>query len=369
MDGDLLLALVVAVALVFGFSNGVLDAPTLLSSLVSTRAIGPRTALIGGSLLNFAGAFLTLQVAVTLAERIVDPSAIRGPEGLEVVLAGIAGAIAWIVATSNLDLPSSSSHALIGGLVGATIVAVGFGGIELGGLVGLALLPAVLAPVVAFVLGAGFIAVVYRVFARRRPGPVGRGFRLAQHFSGGLLALSHGSNDAQKTMGVITLALVANGALAEGEGTPLWVVLAAAAAIALGTAIGSGRVLGKSVPRIIKIDPAQGFTSEMSSSTTILVASLLGFPLSTTQVMNAGVIGAGAARGISARRWGLARSVTRAWLLTFPATAVIGGLAFGITSLAGGGLIGGLAALALVGIGALLASRRISHRAVRLART
>ncbi|MFZ9668791.1 MAG: inorganic phosphate transporter [Solirubrobacterales bacterium] len=369
MDGDLLLALVVAFALGFGFTNGVLDAPTLLSSLVSTRAISPRTAVVGGSLLNFAGAFLTLQVAVTLAEKIVDPSAIQGSDGLEVVLAGIVGAIAWIVATSNLDLPASSSHALIGGLVGATVVAVGFGGIELGGLVGLALLPAVVAPIAAFLLGAVVIALVYRVFARKRPGPVGRGFRLGQHLSGGLLAFSHGSNDAQKTMGAIVLALIANGTLAEGEGIPLWVVIAAAVAIALGTAVGSGRILGRSVPRIIKIDPAQGFTSEVASSTTILVASLLGFPLSTTQVMNAGVIGSGAARGISARRWGLARSVIRAWVLTFPAAAAIGALALGIATLAGGGLLGGLVALVVVGLGASLASRRIVPRAIRLART
>lgn len=348
MDSDPLLVVVVVTALGFGFSNGVLDAPTLLSSLVSTRAIRPKVAMLGVGALNFAGAFLTLAVAVTLSEKIIDPSAVTGSVGVEVVFAGLVGALTWTLVTGRLGLAPSSSHSLIGGLVGATVAGVGFGGIELGGLVGLAFLPAVLAPLAAFLLAAVLINLIYRGIAGRRPGPVGRFFRSAQHLSGGAVALAHGSNDAQKTMGVITLALLANGTLDEGSGTPFWVVLAGASAIALGTLVGSRKSLSRPVPRVMKIDPAQGFVSQAASSATILAASFLGFPLSTTQVINGGTVGSGVNRTLSVQRWGLARAVTRAWLLTFPVTALIGAGAFGISTLFGGGLVGGIAAAVLI---------------------
>jgi PiT family inorganic phosphate transporter len=343
VDSGLLLAVVIAAALGFGLSNGALDAPTFLSPLISTRSVSPRLLVVGAAVLNFAGAFLTLEVAVTLSERIFDPMAIEGSEGLEVVLAALAGALAWTLVTSNLGLPPSSSHALIGGLAGSFVAAAGLGGIEIDSLLLLALVPAILAPSIAFLIGGLMISALYRVLARARPGPTGRRFRLAQHFSGGLLALAHGSNDAQKTMGVILLALIADGSIAQYAGTPFWVIVAAAVAIAAGTLVGARRVPGRPLPRVMKMDPAQGFVSQVSSGFTILAASLAGFPLSTTQVMNGGVIGSGLYRGRSARRWGLARTVVRAWILTFPATAVLGGLAFVLSGLVGGGLAGGLA--------------------------
>ena len=360
MDSDLLLAVVIATALGFGFSNGILDSPAFLSPLISTRSVGPGLLLAGAGGLNFAGAFLTLEVAISLSERIFDPVVIAGPDGLGIVLAGLAGALVWTRLTSSLGLPPSSSHSLIGGLTGSFLAAVGLDGIELDGLLLLALVPAILAPLAAFLLGGVLIASLYRIFARVRPGPAGRGFRVAQQFSGGLLAFAHGSNDAQKTMGVILIALVANETLAEGSGIPSWVVLVSALAIAGGTVLGTWRVLRRPVPRVMRLDPVQGFVSQASSSITILAASLAGFPLSTTQVMNGGVIGSGIDRGLSARRWGLARSVTRAWILTFPVTAVIGALAYGLSSLAGGGLVGGLVMLLAAGVAvvAILARSR-----------
>lgn len=354
MDADLLLVVVVATALGFGLSNGVLDAPTFLSSIVSTHAIKPGVAVAGAGILNFAGAFLTLGVAVTLSEKIIDPAAIAGADGLEVVLAGLIGALAWTLITGRRGLATSSSHSLIGGLVGATLVAVGLGGIEFDGLIGLAFIPAVVAPLAAFLLAAVLINLIYRSLAGSRPGPAGRRFRLAQHVSGGALALAHGSNDAQKTMGVIVLALLADGTLEQGAGTPLWVVTAAALAISLGTVFGARSVLSGPVPRVMKIDPAQGFVSQTSSSSVILLASFLGFPLSTTQVMHGGTIGSAANRTLSARRWGLAKAVTRAWLLTFPATAVIAAAAFGISALAGGGIGGAVASALAVAVAALV---------------
>lgn len=348
MDADLLLVVVVATALGFGLSNGALDAPTFLSTLISTHAVRPGVAVAGAGILNFAGAFLTLGVAVTLSQKIIDPREIAGADGLDVVFAGLVGALAWTLITGRRGLPTSSSHSLIGGLVGATVVAVGLGGIEFGGLIGLAVVPALVAPLAAFLFAAIVINLLYRSLAGRRPGPAGRRFRLAQHVSGGALALAHGSNDAQKTMGVIVLALLANGTLDQGAGTPLWVVIAAATAIALGTVLGSRSVLGGPIPRVMKIDPAQGFVSQASSSSTILLASFLGFPLSTTQVMHAGTIGSAVNRTLSARRWGLAKAVTRAWLLTFPATAVIAAGAFGISALAGGGIDGAIASVLVV---------------------
>lgn len=363
MDSDLVLAVVVAAALGFGLSNGFLDTPTFLAPLISTRSASPGILLVGAGVLNFAGAFLTLEVAISLSERIFDPLAIAGPDGPGVVLGGLAGALVWTQASSRLGLPPSSSHSLIGGLTGSVLVAVGLDGLELDDLVLLALVPAILAPLAAFLLGGLLIAALYRAFAGVRPGPAGRGFRAAQQASGGLLAFAHGSNDAQKTMGVILLALIANETLPGGSGAPFWVVLVSALAIAGGTVAGTRRVLGRPVPRVVKMDPVQGFASQASSSITILIASLAGFPLSTTQVMNGGVIGSGIHRGLSARRWGLARAVTRAWILTFPVTVAIGALAYGVWSLAGGGLAGALvvllvAGLAILGIGALERSGR-----------
>lgn len=359
MDSSLVLVIVVAAALVFNYSNGVRDTASIVATSISTAAISPRVAIVMAAVLNFAGAFISLEVAATIATDVIDPEAIAGPSALNIVFAGLVGALAWNMITWHYGLPSSSSHALVGGMVGSAAVAVGSGAIVLGGLVGKILIPAILAPILALVVGAIAIAISYRVAGRQRPGPVGRGFRLGQIFSGGLLALAHGTNDAQKTMGVITLALIADGLLTAGSDPPFWVIFAAATAIALGTYGGGGRLIRNRESRIIKMDPAQGFSAESSSGAVIMASSFFGFPLSTTQVISGGVIGSGMAKRLSAVRWGVAGNIVTAWLITLPAAAAIGALAYGVTELAGGGAVGPvtISIVGMVAISALVIRR------------
>jgi inorganic phosphate transporter, PiT family len=336
MESDVVLVIVVATALAFGFTNGFHDTAHVIATSISTRAMSPRLAVVYTAILNFAGAFISLQVAETVAEDVVEAGAVTPT----VVFAGLIGAISWNLITWYWGLPSSSSHALIGGLVGSTIAAIGTGAVLADGLVGKVLIPAVLAPIVAFAVGALAILAIYRIVGGQRPGPVTRGFRLGQTVSGGLLAVAHGTNDAQKTMGVITLALVADGAVSQDAGVPFWVVVSAAAAIAFGTYSGGWRIIRTMGMRIIKMDPAQGFSAQAASSAVILASSYVGFPLSTTQVISGGVIGAGAGKRLSARRWGMASNVALAWLLTLPAAAGIGAAAYGVARAFGDGAVG-----------------------------
>jgi PiT family inorganic phosphate transporter len=331
---DLTLVLVVVAALAFAFSNGFHDTFDLISTAVSTGAASPQAAIAATALLNFAGAFISVAVAATIAHDVVHASAIAPV----VVLAGLLGAIAWNLATWRFGLPSSSSHALIGGLLGASVAAAGTDAVVGGGVLDKVLIPALLAPLAAFLLAGLAIAFLYRLFGRRRPGPVSRGFRRAQVFSGGLLALAHGANDAQKTMGVIALALIAKGSLGSSADPPFWVVLTAATAIALGTWTGGMRVMRGRGTRIIKMDAAQGFSAQGAGGATILVATFLGFPISSTHAISGGVMGAGAAKRLSAVRWGIAGNIVVAWLLTVPAAAAIGALAYGIAWLFGAGV-------------------------------
>ena len=324
MSGDAVMVLVVAAALAFAFSNGFHDTFDLISTAVSTGAAPPQAAIAAAALLNFAGAFLGVAVASTIARDVIDAMAIAP----NAVFAGLIGAIAWNLATWRLGLPSSSSHALIGGLVGAAVAAAGTGALQAGGLLDEVLIPALLAPLAAFLLGGAAIAIVYRLFGGRNPGPVTRGFRRAQVVSGGLLALAHGANDAQKTMGTITLALIANGSLGGGADPPLWAILAAAGAIGLGTYGGGLRIVRRAGARIIKMDAAQGFAAQGAGAATILVATFLGFPISSTHAISGGVMGAGAAKRVSAVRWGVAGNILVAWLLTLPAAAAIGAAAY-----------------------------------------
>ncbi|HVC06738.1 MAG TPA: inorganic phosphate transporter [Solirubrobacterales bacterium] len=344
------MVLVVVVALGFGFSNGFHDTFDVISTAVSTGAATPQVAIAVAALLNFAGALVSVAVAATVAHEVVKAVAITPA----VVFAGLVGAIAWNLATWRFSLPSSSSHALIGGVVGATLVAAGTGAVHGSGLVDKVLLPALVAPLAAFGLAGVLIVGLYRLFGRRRPGPVTRGFRRAQIASGGLLALAHGANDGQKTMGVIMLALIANGTLGAGAGPPLWAIIAAAAAIALGTYSGGWRVLRSTGARIIKMDAAQGFAAQSAGAAAILVSTFLGFPISTTHAISGGVVGAGAVKRVSAVRWGVAGNIMAAWLLTLPAAAAIGAAAYGIARIFGTGALGpllvALIALALIGL-------------------
>src|SRR4051794_5638846 len=337
MHDDVVLAIVVATALIFDFTNGFHDTANVVATSISTRAMPPRLAIGYAAILNFVGALISLAVAATVAQDIVSSEVITPT----VVFAGLIGAISWNLITWYYGLPSSSSHALIGGVIGAAFVAAGSSAVLGDGVLGKVLIPAVLAPILAFVVGVVGITIAYRIVGSQRPGPVVRGYRLGQVLSGGLLALAHGTNDAQKTMGIIALALVANGNISANHFyVPTWVVISAASAIALGTYVGGWRIIRTVGTRIIKMDPAQGFSAQGAGAAVILVSSHFGFPLSTTQVISGGVMGAGAGKRLSAVRWGVAGDIVTAWLLTLPAAAAIGAATYGITRLFGTGAAG-----------------------------
>ncbi len=336
MNSDVIMVIVVGTALAFDFTNGFHDTANVVATSISTGAARPSVAIGIASLLNFVGAFISISVAATVANDVVDAAVITPT----IVFAGLIGAIAWNLVTWWFGLPSSSSHALIGGVVGSAVAAAGIDAVIAEGLVGKVLIPAVVAPVVAFLVAGLGIGIAYRIVGRQRPGPVTRGFRYGQVVSGGLLALAHGTNDAQKTMGVITLALIANGTLGADADPPLWVIVSAATAIALGTYIGGWRIIRTTGSRIIKMDAAQGFSAQASGAAVILASTHFGFPLSTTHVINGGVMGAGAAKRVSAVRWGVAGNIVFAWLLTLPAAAAIGAATYGLTRIFGTGALG-----------------------------
>lgn len=331
MSSDLVVVFVVVLALVFAYTNGLHDAFDLISTAVSTGAAPPGAAIAAVALLNFAGAFVSLAVAATIATEVIDAGAIEPG----VVLCALLGALAWNLATVRLGVPSSSSHALIGGLIGAALAAGGSGALIGDGLLDQVLIPALLAPLAAFLLAGAAIVLAYRVFGRRRPGAVTRGFRRAQLVSGALLAIGHGANDGQKTMGVIALALVAKGSLDAGADPPFWAIAASAAAIGLGTYGGGLRLLRGAARRVIEMDAAQAFSGQGAGAGAILTATFLGFPISTTQAINGGVIGAGATKRLSVARWGIAGNIVLAWVLTVPAAAAIGAAAWGAATLFG----------------------------------
>ncbi len=346
MHSDLLLALVVGAAVAFDFTNGFRDTANVVASSISTNALSPRTAIGIAAVLNFAGAFISLKVAATVATGIIEPGLVTET----VAFAGLIGAITWNLITWLYGLPSSSSHALIGGVVGATLASVGVAGVKGGALIGLVVVPALLAPAIAFAVAAVSIVIIYRLVAGRRPGLVTRGFKLGQLFSGSMLALAHGTNDAQKTMGVISLALVANGNISPAHfHVPIWVVITAASAMALGTYAGGWRIIRTLGARIIKMDPAQGFASQSAGAAVILTSSHFGYPLSSTHVISGGIIGAGAVKRLSAVRWGVAGNIVAAWMVTLPATALFGAIAWWLADAFGSGALGPLLITLLAG--------------------
>ena len=328
MSSEIILIIVIATALAFDFTNGFHDTANVVATSISTGAARPSVAIGFAALLNFVGAFISISVAATVAKDVVNAEVITPT----IVFAGLIGAIAWNLITWYFGLPSSSSHALIGGVVGSAVAAVGFDAVIAEGVIGKVLIPAVVAPVLAFLVAGFAIGLSYRVVGKQRPGIVSRGYRYGQIVSGGLLALAHGTNDAQKTMGIITLALIANGNLGAEADPPFWVIASAATAIALGTYSGGWR--------IIKMDAAQGFSAQGAGAAVILSSTHFGFPLSTTHVINGGVMGAGAAKRLSAVRWGVAGNIFVAWLLTLPAAAAIGALTYGFTAIFGSGALG-----------------------------
>lgn len=308
-----IVASVITLALVFDYTNGFHDAANAVATSVSTRALTPRVALAMAALMNFIGAFLGQGVAETVGSVILPPT---GISGLTVVMAGLLGAIGWNIVTWWFGLPTSSTHAMLGGLVGAAVVS----GVEVRWetVWERVALPMLLSPVLALVAGMVVMVAIAWYFRKHAPAPINRGFRLLQTFSAAAMALGHGLQDAQKTMGVIVLALVTGGHLGPSESMPLWVVIAAATAISLGTYSGGWRIMRTLGRRIMDLDPPSGFAAETVAAGVLYGSAAFAWPISTTQTITAAVMGVGVTKRISAVRWQVVRSIVLAWLLTFP---------------------------------------------------
>jgi inorganic phosphate transporter, PiT family len=330
---ELTLVAVVVVALFFDFTNGFHDTANSIATSVSTRALSPRLAVLTAAVLNFAGAFVSIKVAATVAKGIVDPEAIT----LKIVLGGLVGAITWNLITWYLGLPSSSSHALIGGMIGSASAAEGFDVVKWRGLYEKVLIPSLAAPFLGVLGAAAIMLALLWIIRRRSPGVVNRVFRRLQLVSGGFVAFTHGTNDAQKTMGIITLALVASGHVdADNFHVPLWVILCAALAMGAGTYAGGWRIIKTLGQRVAKLDPPQGFAAQTACASILWATAHYGFPVSTTHVISGSVLGAGATRRFSAVRWGVAGNIVLAWLMTLPCAAVVGAGMEVLTRLPGG---------------------------------
>ena len=331
----IVVGLVIATALTFDFTNGFHDTANAMATSIATGALKPKTAVVAAGTLNLVGAFLSTEVAKTISGGIINEQMVTiGPE---FILAGLIGAIIWNLVTWLVGLPSSSSHALFGGLVGAVIVGAGVEGVNFGAVLAKVLIPALVSPLVAGF--AAFVAVrlIFRIVRMMDEGQVESGFRHGQTITACLVALSHGTNDAQKTMGIITLTLIAVGAQPSGSGPELWVVAICGLAIALGTYMGGWRVIRTLGKGLTEISTPQGFAAEAASATTILVSSHLGFALSTTQVCSGSIIGSGLGKKGSVVNWSVAARMLVAWLVTFPCAGLVGAAA---CALARTGLVG-----------------------------
>jgi len=315
---------VVVVALAFDYTNGFHDAANAIATSVSTRALTPRLALILAAIMNFVGALLGQGIAHTVSDTISPP---EGNHGLIIVLAGLLGAISWNLVTWYFGLPSSSSHALIGGLVGSALVAGAV--VHWQTIVDKVLIPMVLSPIFGFAAAFAVMLSIMWIFRRRNPHKVQRGFRLSQTVSAAALALGHGLQDAQKTMGVIFLALVASGYASANDELPLWVIVSSATAISLGTYAGGWRIMRTLGRKIIALDPARGFAAEsVGAAVLYTTAFVYHAPISTTHTITSAIMGAGATKRFSAVRWGVARSIVTAWVLTFPAAGAAAALVY-----------------------------------------
>jgi PiT family inorganic phosphate transporter len=328
---DFTLIAVVAVALFFDFTNGFHDTANAIATIVSTRAISPKLAVLGAAILNFLGAFVSLKVAATIAKGIVIPEAIT----LHIVLAGLAGAIIWNLITWRLGLPTSSSHALIGGVGGAAVMAVGLHVIKWHGLQEKVLIPSLVAPFLGLAGAALLFKIINRLVRRFAEKNVDRVFRRLQLVSGGFVAFTHGTNDAQKTMGIIALALIAAHPGQAFE-VPTWVIVSSAAAMAAGTYLGGWRIINTLGQKITHLRPAQGFAAETSTAATLWMAAHFGFPVSTTHTVSGSILGAGAATRPSVVNWKIVRNILIAWVGTIPCAAAVGALIELLSRLSGG---------------------------------
>ncbi|MBO1740960.1 inorganic phosphate transporter [Leifsonia sp. TF02-11] len=334
MDLTLIIVLVIALALFFDFTNGFHDTANAMATPIATGAMRPKVAVALAAILNLVGAFLSTEVAKTISGGIIN----EGPGGVlispELIFAGLVGAIVWNMVTWLYGLPSSSSHALFGGLIGAAIVGAGIDSVNFFVVLEKVVLPAVIAPFTAGVVAYAATKLAYWITRRYDGRPDGRGgFRYGQIFSSSLVALAHGTNDAQKTMGVITLLLISANLLPAGSGPPFWVVVSCALAIAIGTYSGGWRIIRTLGRGLTEVKPAQGFAAETSTAATILASSHLGFALSTTQVASGSVIGSGLGRRGSSVRWGTAGRIAIGWVLTLPSAAIVGAAAALIAAL------------------------------------
>ncbi|MFD9894387.1 anion permease [Amycolatopsis sp. NPDC059027] len=352
MQPSLLVVVVVVTALVFDFTNGFHDTANSMATSIATGALRPRVAVAISAVLNLVGAFLSVEVAKTISSGLVDDTKV----GPAIVFGGLIGAIVWNLLTWFIGLPSSSSHALFGGLIGATWVSAGADSVHFGKIVDKVLVPAAASPVIAGLVAMTVTYLVYRFLVRRKPNS--KGFRIGQIVSASLVSLAHGTNDAQKTMGVITLTLVSGGLLPSGAAPPVWVIISAACALALGTYLGGWRITHTLGKGLTDIEGPQGFAAQTSSALVILVSSRLGFPLSTTHVCSGGIIGSGVGRREAPVRWRMAGRMVIAWLFTLPAAAIVGAIAGKTASLGTVGTIAvGVVGIA-VGVGIYLLSRR-----------
>jgi PiT family inorganic phosphate transporter len=321
----MILLVVLALAVLFDYINGFHDTANAIATSVSTRALKPEHAILMSATANFVGALTGTAVAKTIASGLATTP--DGAAGQTIVAAALVGAILWNLLTWRLGIPSSSSHALIGGLLGAVIASVGVEAIKLEGVRDKVLLPLVLSPVLGIAIGFALMVVLLNVFRRAHPQRLNERFRRLQVLSAAYMAFSHGSNDAQKTMGIMTLALFTAGVI-PNQDIPLWVILLAASAISLGTAAGGWRIIRTMGQRVVKLDPVHGFAAETTAASIIFAASHFGMPVSTTHVISSAIMGVGASDRLSAVRWGVAGNIVIAWILTIPASALAAALAF-----------------------------------------
>ena len=321
--------IVLLLAVGFDYVNGFHDTANAIATSVSTRALRPSHAILMSATANFVGALTGTAVATTIAKGIATTP--TGDAGQIVVCAALVGGIAWNLLTWRLGIPSSSSHALIGGLIGAAIAAAGVGSLNLQGIYDKVIFPLIASPILGVLIGFALMVVLLNVFRRGHPKKINDRFRRLQLLSAAYMAFSHGSNDAQKTMGIITLALVAGGIIPEPI-VPLWVILIAATAMSLGTAAGGWRIIKTMGQRVVKLDPVHGFAAETTAATIIIGASHFGMPVSTTHVISSAIIGVGASDRFSAVRWGVAGNIVIAWVLTIPASAIVAWVAWQVLS-------------------------------------
>ena len=315
----LTLIAVVILAVAFDYINGFHDTANAIATSVATKALHPRHAILMAASFNFIGAFAGTAVAKTIGKSLVDEATTTQT----IVAAALVGAIVWNLVTWKWGIPSSSSHALIGGLIGATLIAAGPQALLVDGIVGKVVVPLVSSPLAGFAIGFALMVLLYWIFRGFDRKPLGRVFKVLQVFSAGYMAFAHGSNDAQKTMGIITLALFASGVIPTVD-VPIWVILLAATAISLGTAVGGWRIMKTMGQRVVELEPIHGFAAETTAASVLLVTAHLGMPVSTTHVISSAIMGVGSSRGTRAVRWTVARRIVSAWVITIPIAAAIG---------------------------------------------